>query len=101
MNQLVALGMLLGAEDLHVVERLVTAPVAGVFHPYDDGDSRGPMMVAVDDEIGVVLRSGEKHPVRSCFTGLLLGLLALPGERVRAHQPVAWLTLEPSAIDSP
>jgi hypothetical protein len=63
-----------------------------VFHPYDDHIE--PVMVAVDDVIGVVVRSGEKHPVRSCFTGLFLGLLVLPGERVRIHQPVAWLTLD-------
>jgi hypothetical protein len=30
--------------------------------------------------------------VHSPFTGELLGLLAAPGERVRAYQPVAWLT---------
>jgi biotin carboxyl carrier protein len=81
------------AEDLHVAERLVTAPRAGVFHPAG-WDLTGPEMVAVDDEIGVVVQSGEKHAVTSRFTGLLMGLLVLPGERVRAHQPVAWLTLD-------
>ena len=44
------------------------------------------------DEVGVVVRNGEKHPVTSPFTGELLGLLAASGERVRAYQPVAWLT---------
>jgi biotin carboxyl carrier protein len=39
-----------------------------------------------------VVRNGEKHPVTSPFTGELLGLLAASGERVRAYQPVAWLT---------
>jgi biotin carboxyl carrier protein len=84
----------LHAEDLHVVERLVTAPVAGVFHPYEDDPQ--PVMVAVGDEIGAIVRSGEKYPVQSCFTGLLVGLLASRGERVRAHQALAWVTLEPS-----
>lgn len=81
------------AEDLHVDERLVTAPRAGVFH-LTNSDFTVPEMVAVDDEIGVVVQSGEKHPVTTRFTGLLMGLLVLPGERVRLHQPVAWLTVD-------
>jgi biotin carboxyl carrier protein len=50
-------------------------------------------MVAIGDEIGVLLQSGEKRPVTSPFTGELLGMLAEPGERVRMYQPVAWLTI--------
>jgi biotin carboxyl carrier protein len=30
-------------------------------------------------------------PVTSPHTGFLMGLLALPGERVRADQPLAWV----------
>ena len=49
-------------------------------------------MVAVGDEIGVVVQNGEKHPVHCAFTGQLMGLMAAPGQRVRADEPVAWLT---------
>jgi biotin carboxyl carrier protein len=84
------------AEDPYVDERLVIAPVAGVFHPlvidvaHDD-----PLRIVDGDEIGIVVQSGEKYPVSSRFTGLLVGMLVLPGERVRIHQPVAWLRPEP------
>ena len=82
------------AEDLHVDERLVVAPVAGVFHPaVGDCSPDDPLKVDAGDEIGVVVASGEKHPVPCRFTGFPAGLLVLPGERVRAHQPVAWLRL--------
>ncbi len=41
--------------------------------------------------VGVVKSSGTSLPVRSAFTGFLMGMLAHPGERVREGQPVAWL----------
>jgi biotin carboxyl carrier protein len=78
------------AEWVHVDERLVISPLNGLFFPaYTEVRDAA---VTVGDEIGVVVRNGEKHPVHSPFTGELLGMLAAPGERVRAHQPVAWLT---------
>lgn len=82
------------AEELHVGERLITASMAGTFHPtFTDISVEKPVTVAVGDEIGVLVQSGEKHTVSCPFTGLLLGMLALPGERVRAHQPLAWLSI--------
>ena len=82
------------ADDLDLVERLVVAPVAGVFFPaFTDVSAASPGMVAIGDEIGVMVQSGEKHPVASPFTGELLGMLAQPGERLRRYQPIAWLTI--------
>jgi biotin carboxyl carrier protein len=82
------------ADDLDLVERLVVAPVAGVFFPaFTDVSAESPGMVAIGDEIGVLVQSGEKHPVTSPFTGELLGMLAQPGERLRMYQPIAWLTI--------
>jgi biotin carboxyl carrier protein len=81
------------AEDLGLDERLVVAPVTGTFFPaFTEVSAAHPGMVAVGDEIGVLVQSGDKHPVVSPFTGQLMGMLAMPGERVREHQPVAWLT---------
>jgi hypothetical protein len=83
------------AEDVHVFERLIISPASGTFHPsFPDVSPERPAAIAIGDEIGVLVRSGEKHKVFSPFTGLLLGLLALPGERVREHQPIAWLTID-------
>lgn len=82
----------LRAEELFILERLVIAPNPGIFHPLVfDVTSQTPELVSAGQQIGAVVRMGEKHPVRSSVAGLLLGLLVLPGERVRLHQPVAWL----------
>jgi hypothetical protein len=35
--------------------------------------------------------TGGSVAVTSAHTGFLMGLLALPGERVRADQPLAWV----------
>jgi biotin carboxyl carrier protein len=92
-------GVELGAEDVHVFERLIIAPASGTFHPsFPDVCPDQPAMIAIGDEIGVLVRSGEKHTVESPFTGLLIGLLVLPGERVLEHQPVAWLTTDDNPI---
>jgi len=84
----------LHAESPHVEDRLITAPHAGVFHPFlselpvtDDG------RLEAGEVIGVLIRSGEKTMVKTHFDGVFRGLLVLPGERVRPNQPVAWLSL--------
>ena len=66
-------------------------------NPSSDG-SPGDARVAPEGQVvtegqvvGVVEARGQAHPVRSAFTGFLVGMLAHPGERVREGQPVAWL----------
>ncbi|MBV8692095.1 MAG: hypothetical protein JOY57_10590 [Actinobacteria bacterium] len=73
-------------EELRVLERLIVAPAVGVFEPVDPQDA-----VIEGDAVGHVVVSGERIPVRSRFTGALIGMLAVAGERVREGQPVAWL----------
>jgi biotin carboxyl carrier protein len=75
-------------ETLAVPERIVIAPTVGVFRPtiVDTGT-----IVRSGDEIGVVEGLGTSHSVRSPFGGTFMGMLAHPGERLRAGQPVAWL----------
>jgi biotin carboxyl carrier protein len=82
----------LHAEDVHIPERLIAAPAAGVFR------SRPPEVVTSEGEIvragqvlGTIEVTGVDVPVTSPHTGFLMGLLAHPGERVRTSQPVAWL----------
>jgi hypothetical protein len=81
------------AEHPDVRERLILAPQNGLFSSHHDLlSSASPARVDAGDEIGVVVQhSGEKHAVLSAFSGFLLGLLVLPGERVRPMQPVAWM----------
>lgn len=79
-------------EDITVLERVIVAPSVGVFQPLAPGDGADEGgMVAAGQPVGVVEASGRPTPVRSPFTGFLMGMLARPGERVREGQPVAWL----------
>ena len=78
-------------EQLGVPERGIRAPAVGVFHPVDDDHQPEGKVVTAGQVVGMVEASGRKLPVRSAFTGLLVGMLAHPGERVREGQPVAWL----------
>ena len=83
-------------EQLEVSERVILAPAAGLFRPVaPDGDvpaeADGARRVDEGEVVGVVEARGQAHPVRSAFSGLLVGLMAHPGERVRQGQPVAWL----------
>lgn len=82
------------AEDVRLDDRLIVAPVTGAFFPaFAEVSAEHPGVVAAGDEIGVLVQAGDKHPVVSPFTGQLMRLLAMPGERLREHQPVAWLTI--------
>jgi [acyl-carrier-protein] S-malonyltransferase len=90
-------------ERLYLSERIIVSPCAGIFElpaqaEADAGDGatagqtggRPPGAgdpVAIGDLVGLV--SGSE--VRSAFAGELMGLLAHPGERVQAGQPIAWL----------
>ena len=80
------------AEDLHVPERLIAAPAAGVFTllPPDVITSEGEIVQA-GQAMGYIERNAEQVTVVSPHTGFLMGLLALPGERVRDGQPLAWV----------
>jgi biotin carboxyl carrier protein len=80
------------AEEVHVPERLIAAPTAGVFR------AAPPEVVTTEGEIvhagqvvGAIEVTGGEVTVTSAHTGFLMGLLALPGERVRAEQPLAWV----------
>jgi biotin carboxyl carrier protein len=75
-------------ELLDVPERMIVAPSVGVFRPNFVG--RGDLVDA-GEEIGTVVGPGTSMPVRSPFRGMLIGMLAQPGERLREGQPVAWL----------
>ena len=80
------------AEAVHMPERLIAAPAAGVFR------AAAPEVVTTEGEIvhagqvvGAIEITGGRVDVTSAHTGFLMGLLALPGERVRAEQPLAWV----------
>jgi len=72
-------------ESLHVTERLVVSPAAGIFHPAD-GLSPGAGV-----SVGQVIGSVAGEDVVSPFDGALMGIMAHRGERVMSRQPIAWL----------
>lgn len=76
-------------EHLYVSERLVISPCAGVFQPATTGGEPPAEGAAV--EVGTAVGLVGEQEVRSPFAGRLMGMLALPGERVQSGQPVAWL----------
>jgi multidrug efflux pump subunit AcrA (membrane-fusion protein) len=82
-------------EHLGVPERVIVAPSLGVFQPHAPAtitaEGGQGEVVAAGQVIGHVESSGEATPVRSPFSGFLMGMLARPGERVREGQPIAWL----------
>lgn len=88
------------AEDPGVLVRLITAPGAGNFVVTAASGwqcqptSRDGVPIAAGESLGLLLCLGGTEPVHSPVAGSLRGLLALPGERVRNHQPLAWLTID-------
>lgn len=79
-------------ERLTIPERVIVAPASGKFRPAEESNPEGDTLDA-QQVIGFVDGAGHSTPVRSPFKGLLMGLLAHAGERVREGQPVAWLRL--------
>jgi len=72
-------------EHLFAVERMVVSPAAGLFQK--DVSIANKTKIEVGQIIGHV---GESE-VRSPFAGMLQNFIAVDGERVTAHQPIAWL----------
>jgi [acyl-carrier-protein] S-malonyltransferase len=72
-------------EHLYVSERMVISPCAGIFQPVERA-GEGELI-----EVGALVGRIGREEVRSPFRGWLMGMLALPGERVQTGQPVAWL----------
>ena len=81
-------------EVLDVTERIVLAPATGRFVaiPNDEVDPHTPgSLVLAGSPLAAVVTAGVSQTITTPFTGVLAGLLAHDGERVREGQPVAWL----------
>jgi len=93
----VTIETVLPGERLDVLERVVVSPATGRFTAVP------PQTVTTEGEIvrrgqlvGIIDGPGGAVSIESPFTGFLMGILALPGERVREGEPVVWLrTTEP------
>lgn len=83
----------LSGEDVALPIRMVVAPEAGVFRrvPSFEGEA-GPTTVREGEVIGVIERLGDPVVVLSPLSGLLMGVLAETGQRIRPWQPLAWFS---------
>ena len=79
-------------ERLEADTRLVIAPDAGVFEPA--ADLATGRRIEAGQVIGHLRSGNQSVPVVSPFTGRSGDALAWKGERLTAHQPVMWLSLE-------
>ena len=74
-------------EHLYATERLIVSPNAGIFTPNNQLKIGNP--VNAGDLLGTV----GVEEIRSAFTGILQGWLAVDTERVSTSQPIAWLVI--------
>jgi [acyl-carrier-protein] S-malonyltransferase len=75
----------LEGEHLFAVERLVVSPSAGLFSP------NSSVTVGSHINVGHVIGVVGESEVRSPFAGVIQNFIAVEGERVTTHQPIAWL----------
>ncbi len=78
-------GSQLEGEFLFAVERLVVSPNAGIFTPVNN------VTVGSTIVVGHLLGHVGDTEVRSPFAGIVQNYIAVAGERVTPHQPIAWL----------
>ncbi len=78
-------------ERILIPERMIVSPADGVFRSTNDNTDLVGTDINIDDVIGFVDTIGQSIPVVSPFQGILHGLIAHSGERLRKHEPVAWL----------
>ncbi|MGI8427090.1 MAG: hypothetical protein ACR2FO_07560 [Actinomycetota bacterium] len=79
-------------EGIPLTERLVVSPCAGKFQPLDQPRKAEGEYVLKGQEVGTIMSSDrELVPVRSAFSGWIMGYLVPHGCPVRASEPVAWL----------
>jgi [acyl-carrier-protein] S-malonyltransferase len=74
-------------EHLYMKERMIVSPAAGIFSPVSPWSETPEGVIQVGDVLGTI---GDVE-VRSAFSGRVMGLIAVDGERVTASQPIAWL----------
>jgi len=75
-------------EHLHMAERLVVSPAAGVFCPAARWREN---LAGSRVEVGEVLGTVGSEEIRSRFSGVVMGIIAHDGEQLVASQPIAWL----------
>jgi hypothetical protein len=78
-------------ERILIPERMIVSPADGIFRSEAHNGERIGETIDVDEVIGYVETVGTSIPITSPFHGVLHGMIAHSGERLRQHEPVAWL----------
>ncbi|MFN8014992.1 MAG: hypothetical protein U0R17_00070 [Acidimicrobiia bacterium] len=78
-------------ERILIPERMIVSPADGIYRSATENGELLGEEVNIDDVIGYVETVGQSIPVTSPFCGTIHGLIAHTGERLRRHEPVAWL----------
>lgn len=79
--------MNLDGEQVFVNERIVASPAAGTFIPLDGAPAR----VDIGDVVGHIRTSDSLVAVRAAFRGLVVEVVASAGQRLQAHERIAWM----------
>lgn len=80
-------------EHLFVHERLVVSSATGLFSPVS-GDEPDAAVPGSPMDVGALVGRVGDQEIRTPFAGTLMGVLAIPGERVTVGQPIAWLRMD-------
>ena len=72
-------------------ERVIVAPVAGVFEPVEAHDGAA---IEAGQVVGHVRCGDQRVAITSPFAGRARGVFAWADERVRRYQPVLWMAGE-------
>lgn len=80
-------------ERILIPERMIVSPADGVFRLAENNGDIVGRNIELNDVIGYVETVGKSVEILSPFTGTLRGLIAHDGERLRQHEPVAWLRM--------
>lgn len=81
----------LEGEALDIPERMVVAPVTGLFEPLMSGSVTAGAHIQVGQTVGHIQQGTHRVEVTSPFAGVSRGLFTLPDERVRRFQPLLWM----------
>lgn len=75
-----------------LTEKLVIAPATGRFEPLPPEifTTEGEW-VEIGQTLGRILGNGPAQPVTSAFRGWVMGMLARPGQPVRAGEALFWV----------
>lgn len=79
--------MHLDGEQVFLNERIVPSPAAGTFVPLHGSLAQ----VEVGDVVGHVRTSDSLVAVRAAFRGLIVEVVASAGQRLQAHERIAWM----------